>query len=168
MDDQTSQGDRPRSRRRFAWKPLLLVAVLLTLYIVMTRPAPPPEDWGSDYETALATAATDDRKVMVAFHLAGCPPCYAMNRLVLGTSEVRSALHGYVPIQLDAHEHRELANRLGVVGAPTYVVLDAEGRMLAKCDGYQSVSAFVMFLKGPSPSPGAGTDQAEGVRPDGP
>jgi thioredoxin-related protein len=144
------------------------VAVLLTLYIVMTRPAPPPEDWGSDYEAALAAAATGDRKVLVAFHLSGCPPCYAMNRLVLGTQEVRAALDGYVPIQLDGHEHKELANRLGVVGAPTYVIVDAEGRVLAKCDGYHSVSAFVTFLKGSSPSPGAGTDQAEGARPDGP
>ena len=91
-----------------------------------------------------------------------------MNRLVLGTPEVRSALDGYVPIQLNADEHRELANRLGAVGAPTYAVVDAEGRLLAKCDGYQSVSAFVMFLKGSSRSPAANTDEAEGARPSDP
>ena len=168
MNDRTSHGNRPRSRRRFAWGPFLFVAALLALYFVMTRSAPPPEDWGSDYGAAIAAAATGDRKVLVAFHMHRCPQCSAMNRTVLRAPELRSALDGYVPIQLDAHEHKELAGRLGVVGAPTYAVVDAEGRLLARVEGYQSVSAFVMFLKGSSPSPAAGTDQAEGARPDGP
>ena len=132
----------------------MFVAGLATLYFITIRPGSIPEGWGTDYQAARAEAArtagskSDGRKVLIAFYMAGCPPCAAMDRLVLSTAAVRSALEAFVPVRVDVDQDRELANHFEVFGTPTFAVVDADGRILAKCEGYQPVAAFIKFLAG--------------------
>ena len=137
---------RARSDGRNRWGPALLLAGMAALYFVTTRPAPIPEGWGTDYGAAFAEAAAEDRKVLIAFYMQRCPPCTAMDRMVLSTSAVKSALAAYIPVRVDVDEQRELANRFEVLATPTYAVVDAEGGVLARCEGYQPVETFIKFL----------------------
>ena len=61
----------------------MLVAAVCALYLVITRPAPILEGWSTEYSEALARAEATDQKLVLAFHQPGCPPCVAMDRLVL-------------------------------------------------------------------------------------
>ena len=74
-----------------------------------------------------------------------------MDRTVLGTSEVREALLGYLPVRLDVNRQREPALRYQVLATPTFVVLNDAGRLLAQREGYQSKEEFVAFLKENAP-----------------
>ena len=147
MSESTIQPSTPHPRRRSSWGGVVFVAALVVAYLVVTRPTPPPEGWGSDYGAALEQAAGSDRKVICAFYLDGCPPCKVMDRTVLITAEVKEALRGFVPVRVNMAREPELAARFGVIAAPTYVVVGADGRMLAGYVGSATVEQFVEFLK---------------------
>jgi thioredoxin-related protein len=141
----------PPSGRTQRWGPTLLIAATLMLYFFVSRPAAAPAGWGDDYEAALKDAVATGRHVVIAFYSEGCPPCAAMDRMVLGTPEVREALLGYLPVRLDVNRQREPARRYQVLATPTFVVTDEAGRPLAQREGYLSKEEFVAFLKENAP-----------------
>ena len=153
MNDPVGQEGPPPTKRRQRWGTVILILAVVGLYILTTRPAPPPEGWGTDFQVAIEEAESTDRKVLAAFHMPGCPPCTVMNRTVLNQAAVRQALGDYVPVQVDTTVHPELAARWGAYAAPTYAVIDPNGRLLAKCEGLQTVEQFVTFLKQAANSP---------------
>ncbi len=172
MESRYYQSEGKRSVGRSRWGPALLFGGVAALYFVTTRPSPVSEGWGTDYRAARAEAArtagskSDGRKVLIAFYMDGCPPCAAMDRLVLSTAAVRSALDAFVPVRVDVDKERELANQFEVLGTPTYAVVDADGGILAKCEGYQPVAAFMKFLAG-SATLGERDIAAEAAHPPG-
>ena len=139
-------NDRPRGVLA-RLTPVFVAIALVVLYYAVAGHSTPPQGWGSDYAAAIGTASETDRNVVVAFYSKGCPPCAAMDRNVLGSEAVRGELAGFVPVRVDAFQERELANRFGVQGTPTYAVIDPQGRLLARCDGYQPEERFVAFLR---------------------
>jgi thioredoxin-related protein len=145
MDAPAPPPGRPHSSGA-RWRPILLIAIVLSVYFVLTRPQPPLEGWRTDFEAALGEAATSGRLILVAFSLPGCAPCKVMERTVLNRDEVRSALTRFVPVRVDLAERRDLANRFAAFSAPTYVIVSPEGRRLAHREGPQSVEQFVAFL----------------------
>ncbi len=134
---------------------------LAGLYLLGTRPTPVPEGWGTDFTAATRVAAEEHRNILVAFYMPGCVYCDMMDRSVLPAAEVRAAIKGFVPVRVNMEEERELANRVGVMGAPTYAVLDARGNLLTKAEGYQPVDRFVRFLSRASTLPAPGLARAE-------
>lgn len=150
-----------RRRDRWRWGPWAFFVGLAALYFIGSRPTPPPEGWGDDYTAALAAATEEERNVLVAFYMPGCVYCDVMDRSVLPVAEVRSAVEGFVPVRVNLMEERELANRVGAIGAPTYVVLDARGNLLAKTEGYQPVESFMQFLSRASILPATELAKAE-------
>ena len=154
MNESLRRFNAPRERRLRDWTPVLFAAALVALYYVTTQTGSSLESWSTDYTATMAQAASTDRMVLVAFYSEGCPSCAAMNRGVLNSPAVREALAGFIPVKVNVACERKLANSLGVVGTPTYAVLDARGKLLAWCDGYQPVDQFVRFLgRASSPRP---------------
>jgi thiol:disulfide interchange protein len=147
MSESTVPPATLRPRQRTPWGGVVFIAALVVVYLVVTRPTPPPEGWGSDYAAALEEAADSGRKVLCAFYLDGCPPCKVMDRTVLTTAEVKAALHGFVPVRVNLSREPELATRFGAIAAPTYIVVGADGAMLAGHVGPATVEEFVAFLK---------------------
>ncbi len=140
-------------QRTFPWGLAALLVCVLALYVWTDRPTPALAGWETNFERALAEAAARDKKVLVAFYMNGCPYCVAMDRTVLGTEAVRSAIKTYVPVRVNMEEQRELSNRYAVFGAPTFAVLDAEGRLLTRSEGFQAAETFIKFLERASTTP---------------
>lgn len=174
MDVEPLQSPDPQSSnpsRGFLSHPRLWLLVLFLggLYVLLPSSANIPKGWGVDFDEALAQAVSSNRKLLVAFHMRGCPPCSAMDRTVLGTREVRSAIANkdFIPVRVDVEQHLALANRIGVLATPTYAVIDANGGLLAQCAGYQSSTKFIQFLQRASALPANDTGSAAPSRPGG-
>ena len=150
LTQQTSPAAAPTARpaptRLARWGPTLLVTAALAFYFVWSRSAPPLEGWGEDFTAATAQASTDHRNVLVAFYMHGCPPCDLMDRRVLPSGKVRTALASFVPVRLDINSNLDLAERFGVYATPTYAVVDAAGHVLGQRMGYMDPDEFVEFL----------------------
>jgi thioredoxin-related protein len=119
------------------------------------------EGWLTDFEKAKAEAAA--RKVPIVADFSGsdwCGWCIKLNREVFSQPEFK-AYAGRDAVLFEADfprdkpqtealkkQNRELAERYGVEGFPTVLLLDAEGKVLART-GYRpgGAAAYVEYLK---------------------
>ncbi len=148
MDTGAATTDSPPPTGSRATTPvaLAILAVVVGAYVFASRPVPPLVGWGDDLHEAMQQATASDRNVLVVFQLPGCPPCRRMERSVLPDPKVTRALASLVPVQLDLSQTPQLSERYQVWGTPTYLLLDPQGRLLARDSGYRSVDEFVSFL----------------------
>ncbi|HEX8201440.1 MAG TPA: thioredoxin domain-containing protein, partial [Isosphaeraceae bacterium] len=84
---------------------------------------------------ALLTAADGERTarpVLLDFHAAWCGPCQKMR------PEVEALVQKHYPVRsIDIDADAELARRYDVTSVPTFIVVDPQGRSLARTEGYQ-------------------------------
>ncbi|UCE60857.1 MAG: thioredoxin family protein [Phycisphaerales bacterium] len=150
MDEAIEQVDQPKAGRSPTTNLIIVLVGVVALFYVLNRPAPELTGWQGDYNQAMAEAASTGHNVLIAFHASTCPPCVAMERTVLGTDEVTRALEEYVPVRLQPFSNPALAQRLKIMATPTYAVLDPQGQLLGKIEGYLAPDEFIAFLQGTS------------------
>jgi thiol:disulfide interchange protein len=90
-------------------------------------PAASPSD--ESLTRALQAARTQGRPVFIDFRASWCKNCEAMDAVVFPATEVRQQLQNFVVVKYDAEQPNELPARavldyFGVMGLPTYVVLN--------------------------------------------
>jgi thiol:disulfide interchange protein len=100
------------------------------------------------FDAALAESARTGKPVLADFSASWCPPCKVMKFEVWPNPAVaRAANEGYVPVLIDVDDpqNAEVAQRYGIRGIPTVLVLDAKGQVL-KSGSYMSKGDMLDFL----------------------
>jgi thiol:disulfide interchange protein len=134
-----------------------LVAALIIIqwpvlkgYYYRATGAPAPASsiaWRTDLDAALAEARSANKRVIVDFSADWCPPCQAMKHDVWPHPQVASAVSaGYVPVLVDADNDTVLAARYQVSSIPTILLLDADGRVVKRNNGFLPSSGMLRFL----------------------
>ncbi|MDE5988141.1 MAG: thioredoxin family protein [Duncaniella sp.] len=97
------------------------------------------------FEEALSAAKKENKLVFVDFFTTWCGPCKMMSNKVFPQKEVGDFMNAkFIPLKLDAEkEGAALAKQYGVKAYPTYVVMDAEGKEVAKFSGYMDGPKFI-------------------------
>ncbi len=89
----------------------------------------------------LTTAAdTSGDPVLLDFHAAWCPPCRSMRPAV-----EKLAQAGYPIRSVDVDQSPELSKRYKIEGIPAYLVVDAQGKVLARTAGAMPASQLAEF-----------------------
>lgn len=147
------EADAQTTRQPFASSSKASVPIAIGLlicvagaYIYASRPGPPLEGWAPDFAAAMQQAQAEHKNVLVVFHLPGCAPCRQMERSVLPDPKVTEALASLVPVRVDLSQAPELGERYQVWDTPAYLILDPQGRLVARDKGRRSVDQFVAFL----------------------
>ncbi len=110
-------------------------------------------DW-ADYGPGLARAKAENRLVLVDFYADWCQPCKVMDRETFTDRRVVEALDDLVPVRVDSEETRsregfvgaELAERYGVTGYPTLMLLNGDGEIVARQFGMQSPRQLLAWI----------------------
>lgn len=142
--------------------PLSLSLVLLTLGAAPVASAPktaaaapaPVVQWKT-FGPGLETAKRDAKPVLVQFFATWCGYCRKMDATTFTNAAVITDLHKAVTVRVDGDEaevrdgHRgsELANKYGVKMFPTHVMVDGEGRVIARAQGYMEPQQFLSWFK---------------------
>jgi protein disulfide-isomerase len=103
-------------------------------------------------ESALAESAKTGKPILVDFTASWCPPCKVMKHEVWPDAQVAKAANdGYVPLLVDVDDPRNaaVAERYGIRGIPTVLVLDGKGKVL-RTGAYMSKDDMLGFLLNPS------------------
>jgi thiol:disulfide interchange protein len=109
------------------------------------------------HEKAAKAARSEGRPVLYDFTAAWCPPCHRLDAEGWGDSQIASLVnHSYLPARVidraredgkNSASIDELQRRYSVTVFPTLVVADADGREIAKSEGYRGKEALVRFLE---------------------
>jgi thiol:disulfide interchange protein DsbD len=89
------------------------------------------EGWHADLAEGLAVAKREGKPVLIDMWATWCKNCLTMDKTTLVDPSVKAALDGFVKIKFQAESPdespaREVMQRFGAVGLPTYVVLTAK------------------------------------------
>ncbi|MEO5695983.1 MAG: cytochrome c biogenesis protein CcdA, partial [Burkholderiaceae bacterium] len=89
------------------------------------------EGWHADLAEGLAVAEREGKPVLIDMWATWCKNCLTMDKTTLVDPSVKAALAGFVKIKFQAESPdespaREVMQRFGAVGLPTYVVLTAK------------------------------------------
>lgn len=101
------------------------------------------------FDEALTAAKKENKLVFVDFFTTWCGPCKMMSNKTFPQKEVGDFMNErFVPLKLDAEkEGAELAKKYGVKAYPTYIVVDATGKQVAKFSGYMDGPKFIDEVK---------------------
>lgn len=128
------------------WQPIALIGGLFGLYLLSIRPVAPPEGWATDFDKAVIEAQTTGRNLLVAFNMHGCAPCRMMDKNVMPEPRVKAAIASFVPVRVSLDRPTQIALRYNIYGAPTYLVIRADGTVVDQCSGFIPVEEFLAFL----------------------
>ena len=86
------------------------------------------EGWHASLAEGLDVAAREQKPVLIDLWATWCKNCLTMDKTTLADAQVTSALDGYVKIKFQAENPdeapaKQVMQRLGSVGLPTYVIL---------------------------------------------
>lgn len=85
----------------------------------------------SKLKSSIASAAAQNKPVMIEFFATWCPYCQRLDRDVLSSSEVRQAMKHFVALRVDASdetlENSRMLDAFNVVGFPTLIFYDKKG-----------------------------------------
>jgi len=135
-----------------------------------TAAAPPARiEWRADIKQAFAQARAEGKQVLADFGAEWCTACKEMEEKSFPRTEVVDAASAYVPLRVDvtelSKEEDDLQKKWHVVGYPTVVIAEADGKLVRSVAGFQSPEALVAFLKQGQAPPGQAGSSAPTPRP---
>ncbi len=159
----TDAARSPAARSQSALSPVLLwvllaAALLRVVTGVMDRRESPAGNlirW-QDREDAPARAASSGKPILYDFTAAWCGPCKLLDKDWADASVAAQVNGSFVPVRIvdrvredgrNEPDVAELVRRYEVSGFPTLVAADAEGRLIARHEGYRDRETLVAFLE---------------------
>jgi thioredoxin:protein disulfide reductase len=109
--------------------------------------------WQAYEASALTTAATSRKPVIVDFTAAWCIPCKELDTRTFSDSKVAKELDRFTLVKADVTQQSsssaELMKRYGVVGPPTVLFLDSAGNEVRnlRLSGFEEPEPFLERLK---------------------
>lgn len=102
------------------------------------------------FKEAQTLAAQSKKTLFVEFTAVWCGPCKLMEKKVFSKPEVGNFINSkFIPVKVDigTPEGKEFAKAYFVDGVPTMIIMDSNGKVIKRLEGYHSDSQLITQLK---------------------
>jgi len=130
---------------------LAALGLLLATSGPSCRKAEPQRPWtwqSGGLAEVLAAARVQGATALVEIYASWCPTCHQLEHDVFDTNAARVPADRLVGVRLDfdTPAGQEVATGYRVMGLPTTLLLDAEGKELGRIEGYETVDGWLASL----------------------
>jgi protein disulfide-isomerase len=142
-------------------KTFSVTALLVAFFLAATAQAVPPPGWTEDYAKAVEKAKTEKKNILLDFTGSDwCGYCIALDKEVFATAKFKTwAKDNVILVKVDfprtkpqsaklKQQNSELKSKYPFGGYPTVVIVDSEGKEVAKKSGYSPGSGPVAYIEG--------------------
>ncbi len=113
-------------------------------------------DWIKNLEEGKELAKKENKTVLIDTYADWCIACKELEEYTFSDPEVAETLKNYVLVKVDFTKQNEanekLRSDLKVIGMPTLILLDPEGKEIRRKSGFQDKDQFMGFLGSLEPS----------------
>lgn len=130
-------------------KTITITAFLTTTLLVTTLLGDGVDNFVDlSFKNALKVAGKESKTVMVKFRADWCAMCRRMDQETLTDPEVARTVKDFIAIRIDTDSKSgfRLAQSLGVSALPTFVFLEASGKIIDKYVGFRTPELFLEIL----------------------
>jgi hypothetical protein len=127
--DQATAAKHRKDKGKFIF--LAIISVVVILVYMSQRSGAELPDWPGDLSAGLAQAKQEERKVLVFF--ASTPPSTTARKMstsTLGKNAKHIKSGKFITLLIQGKKTDELFKRYKVTVLPTFLLLDAEGKVL--------------------------------------
>jgi len=120
-------------------------SLLLLASLALSSRAETVAGWSANTNAIYGTAGSK-KPVLVFFTADWCTYCKLMERTTLTNNAVKQVVTNMTHIVVDIDEHQGLAQKFGVDGVPTFLVLSDTGTEVRRSSGFQPAPDFLRWL----------------------
>jgi thioredoxin-related protein len=102
--------------------------------------------WSADFQAAAALAQRTHRPMLLSFHTPGCGWCAKLDAETFTDKRVVALSQRFVCVRLDSDVDAALCVRFFVIDYPTTLLLDSQGKEMARISGFVSAERFAPAL----------------------
>ncbi len=125
----------------------LLIAALLFLFLPISLAQSADRiEWLQSYEPALAKSKETSLPVFVDCFADWCVWCHRLEEEVYRDPGFVRFMKEFVPLRINVEDNGEgtrLAEKYGVIGLPTLLILDPEGKLINRIGGFLGTDALI-------------------------
>jgi thiol:disulfide interchange protein DsbD len=102
--------------------------------------------WHTDLNSALNTAQSTNKMVLVDVYAPWCSWCKEMDKNTYQNPQVQQKLSNYVLLKVNGDENPDFMKKYQIYGYPTVLILDSSGNLVNTISGYQSPEDFINMI----------------------
>jgi thiol:disulfide interchange protein len=155
------------SRPHNPYKPLWVLFALIVVLAAFTAGSKllKPKDkipWRTDFAAAESEARQSGKLRLADFTATWCGPCQRMESETWPDSSLEAKVREFVPVKVDIDRNEAVARQYNVEAIPTIVVLDTEGNVLKRTEGYAAADELLAWLAAVTAPATTGTSTTRG------
>ncbi|MBV6457598.1 MAG: Thiol:disulfide interchange protein DsbD [Fimbriimonadaceae bacterium] len=104
-------------------------------------------DWRKDLEKSVAKAKREKKELALYFKTTWCKWCDKFDKTTLIDDAVVEAMGTRVAVKIDAERNRALVRKYAVACYPTILLMDANGTIRTRIEGYKTADELLPALR---------------------
>ena len=128
-----------------------LIVLAISVYVLVPKENLEPE-WQKFSLQAYESSLKNNEKIVVDFYADWCIPCKELDALTFSDGRVLKEMENFTNYKIDmtkmTPENENLRKRFKVVGMPTVLIIDSNGKEINRITGFVNADEFLSNLEG--------------------